>query len=171
MIKKKDVLNILAELVDKSGHLEKNAFISAIIDLKEVEGNTYIIKKADNIRGNIIKYQRRVSINTEKGYLTEYIERMYKLTGKHKISIRIDGETVTDKDIIIYAKDLIEILGITKPTFKRLNELGIILQYEFPVRNISIDGQAVKYKNRSGWLSYYNLNDIRMKLNTYIKNR
>ena len=69
------------------------------------------------------------------------------------------------------SKKLIEILGITKPTFKRLNELGIILQYEFPVRNISIDGQAVKYKNRSGWLSYYNLNDIRMKLNTYIKNR
>ena len=32
MIKKKDVLNILAELVDKSGHLEKNAFISVFKD-------------------------------------------------------------------------------------------------------------------------------------------
>lgn len=171
MIRKKDILNILAKLADKSRYLDKNTFLSAVIGLKEVEGNTFIIKKADNIRGNIIKYQRRVSIETEKGYLTEYIERIYKLTGKHKISICIDSQTVTDKDIVIHAKDLIEILGITKPTLKRLENLKVIKRFEYPLSNITIDGQDVKYKSRGGWFRFYDLGDIRKELNTYIKKK
>lgn len=169
MIKKRDILTLLDRLSNKSGYLDKNTFLSAVIDLKDVE-DAFIIKNADELRDNIIKYQRRVAIKNEKGYFTKYIEGIYKLSGEYKISVCIGG-ILTDKNIVVLAKDLIQILGISKPTLTRLEERGIIRHCEKKVAYVTIDGQDIEYKNKYQWMCYYDLDDIREKLNTYIKNR
>lgn len=170
MIRKKDILTTL-DVLDEGGYVNKNAFLNAVIALKEEEVNTFVIKKADILRGNIIKYQRRVAMKTEKGYLTAYIENLYKLAGKHTIEVYIADQKIEDKDIVIFAKDLVGILGISKPTFARLKKIGIITRYDSTGVRICIDGEDIRYRHKNGWLDYYNLNDIRENLNTYLRER
>lgn len=167
MIRKKDILVILNRLTDKAGHVDKNAFLSAVIAMQDTKDSTFVIKEAATLRGNIIKYQRCVSMKANKGFLTEYIERLYKLSGKHDITICIGDKELKDKDITILAKDLLVILDVSKPTLVRLKNLGIIIRYDSRAR-IRIDEQNIEYKHKYGWLDYYDLNDIREKLNAYL---
>ena len=99
------------------------------------------------------------------------------MEGKHDIHVFlnvIDSKThrfvekeVFDKDIVIYLKDLSDILQVSKPTISRLKELGIITVYE-EKPSIMIDGDKYKYDNRYGWLQCYNLNIIKERITSYI---
>ncbi|WP_455640024.1 hypothetical protein [Parabacteroides sp.] len=171
MIRKRDILRLLDRLGDKAGYLDKNTFLSAVINLKEVEVNPFVIKEASELRSNIIKYQRRVSIKKEKGYFTEYIERIYKLKGTHEVSVIIGEQIATDKDIVVLAKDLIQILGISKPTLSRYKKLDIINLHQCKLKYVTIDGQDFEYNNKYQWIYYYDLDEIRRRLNAYIKDR